>query len=77
MNESKQPFLNETNETGASIEAAKSEIGLIRQEAYMRNVDSELDEINTILKALEDGKYSPEQAVEKARKISNRMMDYK
>ncbi len=62
---------------GMNIETAKSEIEAMRQEIYMIGAnDSEFSEIATILKALKDGTYSPEKAIEETRKIYEKKMDY-
>jgi uncharacterized membrane protein YjjP (DUF1212 family) len=73
MNESEP----RAKEQGMSIEDAKTEIKMIRQEIYMKGAnDSEFDQINDILKKMEQGKYLPEQAVQEARKISESKMEY-
>jgi len=64
-------------EQGPSIEAAKLEIEAIRQEIYMMGAnDAEFNELATVLKAMESGTCLPEQAVEEARKIRDKKMDY-
>jgi hypothetical protein len=56
---------------------AKSVIEEIRSEiSVMGGNDSEFDELNNILAQLENGSYSPERAVEEARKIRDRKADY-
>lgn len=64
-------------EQGISIEDAKMEIEVIRQEIYMKGAnDSEFNQINDILKKMEKGECLPERAVEAARKISDSKMEY-
>ena len=73
MNEIK-PF---AKERGMSIEDARTEIEVIRQEIYMKGAnDAEFGLIDDVLKKLDEKTYSPEQAVEAARKISESKMEY-
>lgn len=60
-----------------NLEAAESEIAAIRQDIYMMGAnDTEMSDLAAILESLRNGTYSPEEAIQKARGISDRKMDY-